>query len=64
VLNGLPHPSGANAERIAYFLGKKAKESLSVKTNPATLDSAKCKLIFKMDEEIAMDIQKKEKLHK
>jgi len=40
VLSGLPHPSGANAERISYFLGRKAKESLSVKTNAAALDAA------------------------
>ncbi|CAB3804771.1 hypothetical protein [Pararobbsia alpina] len=25
ILHGLPHPSGANAERIAYFLGRKAR---------------------------------------
>jgi hypothetical protein len=25
VLVGLPYPSGANAERIAYFLGRKAQ---------------------------------------
>jgi hypothetical protein len=31
VLDGLPHPSGANAERIAYFLGRKARAALSVK---------------------------------
>lgn len=41
ILDGLPHPSGANAERIAYFLGKKNRESLSSKTNPEKLDKAK-----------------------
>jgi hypothetical protein len=29
VLVGLPHPSGANAERIAFFLGRKAQHALS-----------------------------------
>ena len=41
ILDGLPHPSGANAERIAYFLGKKSRSSLSVKTNPDKLDQAR-----------------------
>ncbi len=31
LLPQIPHPSGANAERIAYFLGKKKKEDLSAK---------------------------------
>lgn len=44
VLDGLPHPSGANAERIAYFLGNKSREALSAKTNPAKLDLAKERL--------------------
>lgn len=41
ILDGLPHPSGANAERIAYFLGKKSPDELSSKTNPAKLDLAR-----------------------
>lgn len=41
VLDGLPHPSGANAERIAYFLGHKSRESLSIKTDPKRLISAR-----------------------
>jgi hypothetical protein len=44
VLDGLPHPSGANAERIAYFTGRKARQALSSKTNPETLDAALKKL--------------------
>jgi hypothetical protein len=44
VLDGMPHPSGANAERIAYFLGRKSRQSLSNKTNPDTLDQAKARL--------------------
>ncbi len=41
ILEGLPHPSGANAERIAYFLGRKAKAELSTKTDPTKLDAAR-----------------------
>lgn len=41
VLAGLPHPSGANAERIQYFLGRKAAAHLSVKTNAALIDGAR-----------------------
>lgn len=45
VLNGLPHPSGANAERIAYFLGRKARSALSVKTNAEKLDRDRDRLV-------------------
>lgn len=41
ILDGLPHPSSANAERIAYFLGKKSLSALSVKVNSAKLDLAR-----------------------
>jgi hypothetical protein len=41
VLSGLPHPSTQNSERINYFLGRKRKEDLSVKTDPKKLDAAK-----------------------
>lgn len=44
VLQGLPHPSGANAERIAYFLGRKERSGLSSKTNPVSLDAARERL--------------------
>lgn len=44
VLAGLPHPSGANAERIAYFLGHKERASLSVKTAPDGIDAARTRL--------------------
>lgn len=43
-LEGLPHPSGANAERIAYFLGRKPRAELSTKTDPAKLDAARASL--------------------
>jgi hypothetical protein len=45
VLDGLPHPSGANAERIKYFLGQKKRSELSAKTDPLKLDAAKAALI-------------------
>lgn len=44
ILEGLPHPSGANAERIAYFLGTKARSDLSNKTSPEKLDQARLNL--------------------
>lgn len=44
VLSGLPHPSGANAERIAYFLGRKNRADLSTKTSPDTIDRARDRL--------------------
>jgi hypothetical protein len=49
VLAGLPHPSGANAERIAYFLGRKDRERLSAKTNAARIDAAKQKLLGQVE---------------
>ncbi|SJM61937.1 hypothetical protein FM111_08595 [Brevundimonas diminuta 3F5N] len=45
VLSGLPHPSGANAERIAYFLGRKSRDQLSVKTNADKIDAARTTLL-------------------
>lgn len=49
VLSGIPHPSGANAERIAYFLGNKSREQLSIKTNPDTIDEGKRSLLMKLE---------------
>jgi hypothetical protein len=48
VLEGLPHPSGANAERIKYFLGQKPRSELSAKTDPDKLDAAKTELMQKV----------------
>jgi hypothetical protein len=48
ILDGLPHPSGANAERIAYFLGKKERSALSVKTNADKLDQMKSAILEKV----------------
>lgn len=48
ILTGLPHPSGANAERIAYFLGRKERSLLSSKTNAATIDRDRAGLIARV----------------
>ncbi|WP_111884305.1 MULTISPECIES: hypothetical protein [unclassified Acinetobacter] len=48
ILAGLPHPSGANAERIKYFLGEKPREQLSRQTNPEQIDSAKSQILLKI----------------
>ncbi len=48
ILSGLPHPSGANAERISYFLNEKPAKELSIKTNPQKLDEARAKIMEKM----------------
>lgn len=45
ILDGLPHPSGANGERIAYFLGRKDRAALSAKTPPDAIDGARARLI-------------------
>lgn len=44
VLDGMPHPSGANAERIQYMLERKPKSQLSAKTNAGQLDAARERL--------------------
>lgn len=43
-----PHASGANAERIAYFLGRKEREGLSSKTNARLIDEQKALVIAKV----------------
>lgn len=48
VIDGLPHPSGANAERINYFLMKKNKENLSSRTNGDKLDDARSLVLNKV----------------
>jgi len=45
ILDGLPHPSGANSERIAYFLGRKSRTALSPKTDPRRLDGSREEVI-------------------
>ena len=45
ILQGFPHPSGANAERILYFLDQKQREDLSRATDPIKIDQAKVKLM-------------------
>lgn len=48
VLVGLPHPSGANAERIAFFLGRKPRDALSAKVDPERLIAARTELKAKI----------------
>jgi hypothetical protein len=48
VLEGLPHPSGANAERISVFLGRKPPELASNKTNAAKLLAGRERVIAKV----------------
>jgi hypothetical protein len=48
ILEGLPHPSGANAERIAFFLGDKPADRCSSKTNTNALSRARADIIAKV----------------
>lgn len=48
ILDGLPHPSGANAERISYFLGRKPRAALSSNTRPEPIDEARERLIARI----------------
>jgi hypothetical protein len=48
ILHGIPHPSGANMERIAYFLGRKEKASLSSRTNGGQIDADRLALRAQM----------------
>lgn len=50
VLAGMPHPSGANAERVAVFLGRKSPQAASRQTNGATLRAAFRRLETQMSE--------------
>lgn len=44
LLSGLPHPSGANAERIACFMGTKLPEDASSRTDGYALVEARTRL--------------------
>lgn len=48
ILAGMPHPSGANAARVAVFLGRKHPEEASRQTNPAPLLAAFARLKAQM----------------
>lgn len=50
VLLGLPHPSGANAERISYFCENKQREHLSKKTNPDKIETRRHSLIAQVSD--------------
>jgi hypothetical protein len=55
VLTGLPHPSGANAERIAYFLGRKERGLLSSKTSPDVIDAARSRITKQVANIVELD---------
>ncbi|NWK75422.1 hypothetical protein D9K79_09095 [Acinetobacter cumulans] len=48
ILDGFPHPSGANSERIQYFLGQKTPAQLSKTTNAYKIDQEKINLSNKI----------------
>jgi len=48
ILDGLPHPSGQNGERVAYFLGRKPRAALSSKTLPGPIDEAREQLVARV----------------
>jgi hypothetical protein len=48
ILDGMPHPSPANSERIKYFIGNTARAALSIKTLPDKLDAARDDLICRI----------------
>lgn len=48
IMDGMPHPSGANQERVACFLGDKPAEMCSSKTNPIALARAKLDLVARV----------------
>ena len=48
VLAGLQHPSGSNAERVVYQLGRKPRAQLSTKVNAAKIDAESAALRAKI----------------
>lgn len=44
ILVGIPHPSGANAERIKYFCEEKDRNNLSSRTNADAIDQARSRI--------------------
>lgn len=49
ILEGLPHPSGANAERVSIFLGRKAMAQASSQTNGPALLASRDRLLSQID---------------
>ena len=50
ILDGMPHPSPANSERIKYFLERKNAKALCNRTNAGMIDRAREQLIRKVSE--------------
>ena len=46
----MPHPSGANAERIKFFLGLKPKSELSRQTRPDLIELARETLLAQVNQ--------------
>lgn len=45
VLDGMPHPSGANQERVSFFLGRKAASALSSRCRPEPIEQGRAALL-------------------
>lgn len=50
IIAGMPHPSGANAERIKYFCEEKPFEELSSRTNGEQIDKARDNLKIQINQ--------------
>ena len=61
VLAGMPHPSGANAERVAFFLDRKPREALSRNVRPELLMAARTELKAKIGKLISERDDKSDK---
>lgn len=48
VIDGLPHPSGANAERVSVFLGRKDPAAASAKTDASAILEARNRAVAKI----------------
>lgn len=48
VIDGLPHPSGANAERVSVFLGRKDPAAASAKTDASAILEARKRAVAKV----------------
>lgn len=60
VLAGMPHPSGANAERIAFFLGRKEREDLSRKVDADRIIAARMMLKSRVQHALSVPLRTSE----
>lgn len=54
ILDGIPHPSGANSERIKYFCEEKNRADLSSKTNAEVIDLARSTIMEKIQSRLGL----------